>query len=84
MILKGAKSYDIIHERFSVSKKDHICVIHSSTSLLYSPVCMYLYPQVGATLVEAAQFEVPGFATGCYMVAAMGGKILWEQANPDN
>ena len=45
---------------------------------------MCLYPQVGATLVEAAQFEVPGFATGCYMVAAMEGKILWEQANPDD
>ena len=40
--------------------------------------------QVGATLVEAAKFEVPGFATGCYMVAACGGKVLWEEAAPDS
>ena len=36
--------------------------------------------QVGDTLVETAQFEVPGFASGCYMVAARGGRVLWEQA----
>ena len=40
--------------------------------------------QVGATLVEAANFEVPGFATGCYMVAACGGRVLWEEAAPDS
>eukprot|EP00091_Calanus_sinicus_P003470 TRINITY_DN13638_c0_g2_i2.p1 TRINITY_DN13638_c0_g2~~TRINITY_DN13638_c0_g2_i2.p1 ORF type:complete len:132 (-),score=58.80 TRINITY_DN13638_c0_g2_i2:90-458(-) len=40
--------------------------------------------QVGATLVEAAKFEVPGFATGCYLAAACGGKVLWEEAAPDS
>merc|ERR1712123_481285 len=40
--------------------------------------------QDGATMVENANFEIPGFATGSYQVVASGGKVLWEQAAPDN
>ena len=50
----------------------------------YNPRVKTSPVQVGATLVEAANFEVPGFATGCYMAAACGGRVLWEEAAPDS
>merc|ERR1711874_231133 len=36
--------------------------------------------KVGDGIVEAGQWEVPGFANGLYMSLAQGGKIWWEEA----
>ena len=63
--------------------KDHRLTSYMKDTL---PASIDLTPfvvQVGKTLVEAAKFEVPGFATRFYMVAASEGKVVWDEAAPD-
>ena len=58
----------VLHPLFKI---DVSGILHLQLLLCY---------QVGGGIIEAGQWEVPGFGDGLYLTLVEDGKIMWEEA----